>query len=128
MAQYLTQEWLDETRALAKGQPKRPGASATVQYVVTGGPDGDIKYSCVIKDGKPLESQIGVIPDAELTVTLPYSDSVAIAQGELDPSVAFMQGRMKAAGATGKLLQLLPIAQSEEYQALAAKVRSVTTF
>ena len=34
MPQYLSQEWLDETRALAESQPERSGASAQLQYVV----------------------------------------------------------------------------------------------
>ena len=37
MSKWLTQEWLDETRKMAEGQPERPGASARMQYVVTGG-------------------------------------------------------------------------------------------
>ena len=41
MAKYLTQEWLDMGRKLAESQPERPGASARMQYVITGGPDGD---------------------------------------------------------------------------------------
>jgi len=48
MAKWLTQEWLDEGRKLAEGQPERPGASARLQYVVTGGPDGDIRYYWVL--------------------------------------------------------------------------------
>ena len=48
---YLSQEWLDETRAMAAQQPARPGASARIQYVITAGPDGDVKYSWVLEDG-----------------------------------------------------------------------------
>ena len=33
--------------------------------------------------------------------------SVAAADAELDPTVAFMRGRLKATGPTGELLQLL---------------------
>ena len=32
MAKWLTQEWLDEGKKLAEGQPERPGASAKLQY------------------------------------------------------------------------------------------------
>ena len=51
MAKYLTQEWLDESRKLAEDQPVRPGATAKMQYAVTGAPEGDIKYYCVLEDG-----------------------------------------------------------------------------
>ena len=128
MEQYLTQEWLDQGRELAKDQPERPGASAKMQYVVTGGPDGEIKYYWVIENGKLLESQLGAIADADFTMTLTYDDSAAVAQGELDANAAFMQGRMKVAGNMGKLMQLMPLTQSPEYLALQAQIRTLTTF
>ena len=59
MSKWLSQEWLDETRKMAEGQPERPGASARMQYVVTGGPDGDIDYYWVLENGKITESQLG---------------------------------------------------------------------
>jgi alkyl sulfatase BDS1-like metallo-beta-lactamase superfamily hydrolase len=128
MAQYLTQEWLDEGRSLAADQPDRPGASARMQYVVTGGPEGDIKYWWRLEDGKLLESALGTIEDPDFTLTLTYADSVKIQQGELDANAAFMQGRMKVAGNMGKLMQLMPLTNSPEYQALQEKVRSITAF
>ena len=51
---YLSQEFLDEMRAISAGFADRPGASANMQYVVTGGPDGDIHYYWVLVDGKLL--------------------------------------------------------------------------
>ena len=118
MAKYLTQEWLDEARKLAEGQPERPGASAKMQYVVTGGPEGDIKYYWVLENGKLLESQLGELPDVDFTMTLTYDDSVKVQQGELDANAAFMQGRMKVTGNMGKLMQLMPLTNSPEYKAL----------
>jgi putative sterol carrier protein len=129
MPKYLSQEWLDEGRALAGSQPERPGASAKLQYVVTGGPDGDIKYYWVLDNGKLLESHLGEIADADFTLTLSYDDSVKVAQGELDVNAAFMQGRMKAAGPNvGKLMQLMPLTKSPEYQALQDELRGITEF
>jgi putative sterol carrier protein len=123
---YLTQAWLDESRELAKDQPERPGASATIQYVVTGGPDGDVKYYWVLENGKLLEAQLGEIAGAQITLTMPYDVAVQIQHGELDANVAFMQGKMKAAGDMGKLMLLLPLTTSPEYQALQEKIRAVT--
>ena len=54
MSKWLTQEWLDETCRMAESQPERPGASARMQYVITGGPDGDVKYYWVLENGKLL--------------------------------------------------------------------------
>ena len=128
MAKYLSQEWLDESRELAKDQPARPGASAKMQYVVAGTPDGEIKYYWVLEDGKLLESQLGEVADPDFTLTSTYEDSVAIAKGELDANAAFMQGRMKVTGNMGKLMQLMPLTMSPEYKALQEKIRAVTEF
>jgi putative sterol carrier protein len=128
MAKYLTQEWLDETRKLAEGQPERPGASAKMQYVVTGGPEGDIKYYWILENGKLLESQLGELPDVDFTMTLTYDDSVKVQQGELDANAAFMQGRMKVTGNMGKLMQLMPLTNSPEYKVLQEDVRGITEF
>jgi len=128
MPKYLSQEWLDEGRALAASQPERPGASAKMQYVVTGGPEGDIKYYWVLDNGKLLESHLGEIADADFTLTLTYDDSVKVAQGELDANAAFMQGRMKVAGNMGKLMQLMPLTNSPEYKALQDEIRGITEF
>jgi predicted lipid carrier protein YhbT len=128
MAKYLTQEWLDEGTKLAQGQPERPGASARMQYVVTGGPDGDVKYYWVLENGKLLENQVGEISDADFTLTLTYDDSVKVQKGELDANAAFMQGRMKVTGNMGKLMQLMPLTNSPEYKDLQEQIRGVTEY
>ena len=128
MSKYLSQEWIDETRVLAGSQPERPGASARMQYVVTGGPDGDIKYYWILEDGKLLESSLGDAPDPDFTMTLSYGDSVKVQKGELDANAAFMQGRMKVAGNMAKLMQLMPLTNSPEYKALQEEVRQITDF
>jgi putative sterol carrier protein len=128
MAKYLTQEWLDGARELAKDQPERAGASAKMQYVVSGAPDGEVHYYWVLEDGKLLESQLGDIAEADFTLTSSYDDAVAIQKGELDPNAAFMQGRMKVTGNVGKLMQLMPLTMSPEYKALQEKIREITEY
>ena len=128
MAKWLSQEWLDEGRKLSEGQPERPGATARMQYVVTGGPDGDIKYYWVLENGKLIESELGELPDAEVTLTQSYDDAVRIQKGELDANAAFMQGRVKVTGNMAKLMSLLPITNSPEYKALQTQILEVTEF
>jgi alkyl sulfatase BDS1-like metallo-beta-lactamase superfamily hydrolase len=128
MSQYLSQEWLDETRKLAETQPVRPGATARIQYVTTGAPEGDIKYYWVLEDGKILDSQLGEIDDSDFTLTMTYDDAVKVQKGELDPNAAFMQGRMKVSGNMAKLMSLLPLTNSPEYRALQEEIRGITEF
>ena len=128
MAKWLSQEWLDEQKRLAETQPERPGASARMQYVVTGGPEGDIKYYWVLENGKLLESTLGEDPEADFTLTLSYDDSVKVQEGELDANAAFMQGRMKVTGNMAKLMSLMPLTQSAEYKAIQEKIRGITEY
>jgi hypothetical protein len=63
------------------------------QYVITFGADGLVVA--------PLEG------DAPVVFTATPADADALAAGELDLAVAFMQGRVKAAGDGKALLELL---------------------
>ena len=128
MAKYLSQEWMDEGRKLAESQPERPGASARMQYVVTGAPDGDIKYDWVLENGKLLESQLGEITDADFTLTQSYDDSVKVQKGELDANAAFMQGRVKVTGNMAKLMSLLPLTNAPEYKQLQEQINGITEY
>ena len=129
MPKYLTQEWHDEFKRMSnETQPERPGVNARMQQVVTGAPDGDIKYYWVIEDGKLLESNLGELPDAEFTMTMGLADSVAVQKGDLDANAAFMQGKMKVSGNMAKLLSLLPLTNAPEYKQLQEDIRAVTEF
>ncbi|HVC26006.1 MAG TPA: SCP2 sterol-binding domain-containing protein [Acidimicrobiales bacterium] len=128
MAKWLTQEWLDESTALAVSQPERPGASARLQYVITDGPGDDVSYYWIVVDGRLVENRLGVLADAEVILTESYDDAQAIQRGELDANVAFMQGRIKVGGDVAKLMALLPITTSPEFQEFNASVLAITDF
>lgn len=128
MSKWLTQEWLDETKQMADSQPERPGASAKMQYVVTGGPDGDIHYYWVLENGKIKESKLGDLPDAEVTMTQTYEDAMKIQKGELDANAAFMQGRVKVSGNMAKLMSLMPLTNAPEYKTLQDEIQKITEF
>ena len=128
MPKWLTQEWMDVQTDLAKNQPERPGASARMQYVLTGGPDGDVKFYWVLEDGRILENQLGTLDDAELTLTQSYEDAMKVQKGELDAQAAFMQGRVKVEGNMAKLMALLPITSSPEYRDLQTKLQEITDY
>ena len=128
MPKWLSQDWLDESKKLAQSQPERPGASSRMQYVVTGAPDGDIKYYWVLENGKLLESNLGELPDAEVTLTQTYDDAQKIQKGELDANAAFMQGRVKVTGNMAKLMALLPLTNAPEYKQLQEQIQAITEY
>ena len=128
MARFLSQEWLERSRDLAGGQPEHPGASARIQYVVSGAPDGEVRYWWVLEDGRLTDGGLGDLADAEVTLTEGYADAVRIQRGELDAGVGFMQGKVKVSGNMAKVMSLLPITASAEYKELMAQIDAVTDY
>lgn len=116
MAELISQEWLDEQRSRAATLPERPGASARIEYQVSGGPDGDVTFHTVLEDGHIVENRLGADPDAEFVVIVPHDDFAAVTSGELDPAVGFMQGRIKVTGNIGKMLAVMPVTVSQEWK------------
>ena len=119
-APFLSDGWFDRQRALGADLPERPGATGRVQHVVTGTPDGEVRYVITMVDGRAVDVSVGGDDTADVTYTNTHADAQALAQGELDPSVLFMQGRTKMAGDMGKVLALMPVTRSAEYRALLA--------
>lgn len=128
MAKWLSSEWLEQYKELSENQPVRPGATATIQYEITDGPEGTVYYYWVVEDGKLLECQLGEMDEPELVLTEQYQDALAIQKGELDATAAFMQGKIKVAGNMGKLMSLLPVTTSEEYRNLQEEILAKTEF
>jgi putative sterol carrier protein len=113
---------------MADGQPERPGASAKMQYVVTGGPDGEIRYYWILENGRLQKSELGDLEGAEVTMTQTYEDAKKIQKGELDANAAFMQGRIKVAGNMAKLMALMPLTNAPEYKELQKQIQEITEY
>jgi putative sterol carrier protein len=128
VVKWLSQEWLDESTRLAVDQPERPGASARLQYVITGGPGGDIAYYWIVADGHLMENRLGTLEDSDVTLHESYEDAMAMQKGELDANAAFMQGKIKVSGDVAQLMALLPITMSPEFAAFQASVLEITEF
>ena len=127
-APFLSEAWFELQRSLGAELPERPGATARVQHVVTGGPDGEVRYVHTVVDGRTTDVTVGGDDTADVTFTNTYGDAQALARGELDPSVLFMQGRTKMAGDMGKVLALMPVVRSDEQRALLAAASKQTVY
>ncbi len=125
---FLSDAWLALVREQGASLPERPGASARVQHVVTGTPEGEVRYVHSVVDGRTVDLALGDADDVDVTYTNTYADAQALARGELDPRVMFMQGRTKMAGDMGKVLALMPVAGSEAQRELLAKVSAQTAY
>ena len=133
MPQYLTQAWLDRQRELLADVAEQPGATATIVHVVTGAPDGEVRYLSEYVDGRLVRNDLldgaGTVVaegDSVVTLTTPYAEAVAIAEGRLDPNAAFIAGLTKTAGPTGPLLGVLAALQSDDHRCAAADLAAET--
>jgi putative sterol carrier protein len=125
---WLSAEWFDQVRVMAAALPDRPGLTARIQEQITGGPDGDLSCYWEVEDGHPTAAAAGTIDDADVILTLSWSDAAAVHTGALDPSVAFMQGRMKVTGSMDVTLALLPVAREPDALELWRQVAAITDF
>ncbi|MDP1820996.1 MAG: SCP2 sterol-binding domain-containing protein [Acidimicrobiales bacterium] len=127
MVQHLTPEWVELQRTAAEGLPSRPGATARLQHVVTGATGGEVAWSLVFEDGQLREAVVGRDDAAaDCTFLITHADAVEIARGDLDLHAGFMQGRVKMSGAMQKLMDVLPVTQSEDYKAALARAAADT--
>jgi putative sterol carrier protein len=135
MVAFLSPEWVERQRQLlaelpaagAEGEaPGDRGATVRVQYVVTGGPDGDVAYHLAFEGGRVVDGGLGTDADAEVVLTTVHEVAASIAAGDVEPSVAFMQGRLKTEGPTSRLLPLLALTQTEPYRAATDRLRAET--
>ena len=127
---FLGADWLALARELFGTVAPCPGATARIQRVVTGAPDGDVVFTLTFEDGRLRDAAVGgghePDPGAELTITTTYADTLLLASGDLDLNVAVMQGRAKVAGSMGALLAILPVTRSREFRAARAALHERT--
>jgi SCP-2 sterol transfer family len=127
---FLGAEWLALARELFANVAPAPGVTARVQRVVTGAPGGDVVFTLAFEDGRVVDAALAggsePDPDAELTITTTYADTLALASGELDLNVAVMQGRAKVAGSMRALLAILPVTRSQGFRAARATLHERT--
>jgi hypothetical protein len=101
VARYLSTEWLGELDSAAAGDSGLQAATAghrlTVQHVVTGGPDGDIRFHVDIDDGA-VHVRPGDAGDPTVTFTQSLDTATAVSRGELSAQGAFMLGRLRVSG------------------------------
>jgi hypothetical protein len=128
MSAWLSPEWFDQVRGLAAALPARPGLSGRIQEQITGGPDGDVSCYWVLEEGHATDAATGTVDDADVTLTSSWSDAAAVHSGALDPSVAFMQGRMKVVGSMEVTLALLSGVRGHDGLELRRRVANFTEF
>jgi hypothetical protein len=114
--EWLSEEWLKEVAALAASRPPAAGLSGTVSVAVSIARGKEVAYHWSYRDGAPGEGGMGPVPDAHLVLTIGRDDARSIWTGEVEPSVAYMRGKLKASGDGALLLGLLESTATDAYR------------
>jgi SCP-2 sterol transfer family len=125
MASWLTQEWADEVAGLTPGLPPVPGASGSISLTVSAGARKEVHLRWAYEEGVAGDGDPTSRPEADLVLTLTGQDAVEVFSGTVEPSVAFMRGRLKAAGDGGLLLGFLESTSTTAFQAWRRGVAAV---
>ena len=115
---YLSQEWVDAYNAALAGddavRAALAGKSATLQMVISGAPQGEVRYWLRLADGD-ASAGLGDADGADVTISQSYETSAQVNKGELDGAKAFTQGKVKISGKMIKMMQLQrPLAEVQK--------------
>ncbi len=106
---FLSDQWLSDVEGRLNThegfQNAAKGQAAKLQQVITGAPDGEVRYGFSVEGGKVALTQ-GDIEGADATITQDYDTAVKVSKGELNGQSAFMQGKLKISGNLMKMMQL----------------------
>jgi hypothetical protein len=124
LPEWLSDDWLKELVASTAARPQVAGASGRISVAVTEGRAELVSYHWSYRDGVPGDGGIGAAPDSDLSLTIGRADAEAVAKGDMEPSVAYMRGRLKATGDGGLLLGLLASTTTDVYRTWRQRVRA----
>jgi putative sterol carrier protein len=106
---YLSEPWAEELNArLSADESLRKAVgktNATIQQVITDGPQGEQSYWLRLADGT-ASAGLGQIENAEITISQSYDTAVQLNKGELDGQRAFFLDKVKFRGKITKMMQL----------------------
>jgi SCP-2 sterol transfer family len=125
VADWLSEEWLQGLAELAGSRPPVPGISGTVSVAITIGRRDQVAYYWSYRDGVPGQGGVGTAADAQLILAAGNDDAASLMSGEVEPSVAYMRGRLKASGDGAMLLAWLESTATDQYRKWRSHAESV---
>jgi hypothetical protein len=100
--------WLADLATSAAAASVPDDLDASVEQVVTGGPEGDVRWSLRLAGGR-AQVVTGPAPDADVSLSTDWDTALALSAGELAVTDAFLAGRLRLRGDVGVLLRAAPV-------------------
>lgn len=116
MIAFASNEWASSPADPVAEAYAAAGGAARIGRSITGGPDGEVRWTAVVADGA-VSYEVGTIDGADVTFTDTAKVALGQLRGEIDPNASFMRGRTKVTGPTSVLLDVLAAARGEAYDA-----------
>jgi hypothetical protein len=125
MGERYTSEWAAAAADLWPELPEAPGAEGTVSLAVSSAPRREVGFHWRYVDGRAVEGGAGDGGSPELALTLGAADAPDLFSGRVEPSVAFMRGRLKASGDGRLLLAFLRSTTAEGFAGWRSRADSL---
>jgi hypothetical protein len=116
--------WAEAAGGLWPLLPPAGAADGTVSLGVGLAPRKEVAWHWRYEGGKAVAGGPGG-GDADLSLTLGAADAPEVLSGRVEPSVAFMRGRLKTSGSGGLLLAFLESTTSEGFAEWRGRIESL---
>lgn len=132
MAQFLSEEWMDEARAIYEshdGDAPAQTQDVQINLVIKDAPfaDGPIQAH-IDTTGDEVELELGHIDGASTTITTDYvtAKAVFIEQDQQAAMQAFIGGRIQITGDMTKVMMMMQAAPDRATLDIATRIRAIT--
>jgi hypothetical protein len=125
VAGWLSEEWVEGVAGLVGLLPRLPAMSGAVVLSVSTAPRKEVHVHWRYDEGQPADGGGGLLEDAHLTLSIASVDAADVVSGRVEPSVAFMRGRLKASGDGALLLGFLESTGSPDFEGWRKKVAAL---
>jgi putative sterol carrier protein len=108
VARFLSDQWIEEAGAAAAASDElrasTAGVALRIQQVVTGAPEGDVRYVVSIDDGS-VSLRPGVDERCDISFIMEWATALSMATGALGAQEAFTTGLLQLRGDVAVLLR-----------------------
>jgi len=129
MVAFGSKEWLQGWVEATAARPEREGVDGTIRVTVERAPQGKVVWLEEVRDGRVSSARlVGPKEPADIELTAPYALALELWRDDLDPNVAFMQGRLKMSGDARLWIALGPLLADEGSRAAVRALADHTEF